>query len=453
MPIVRHRSAVLLSLLACLCLIGCGSSDGANQESTNTTTWAKPALVVSASEGPAGHRLAVNSSGDIFLGWLRCRPDNCAYEAMVNRYHGGAWTSPVVLGQADWLFGSQVAAGGTDSAVSVWSGVTEILATFFSDAVGWTTPTPIDDGPVALDPQVAMDAEGNALVAWRWCEAVCTDTSVFQIWANYYRTGIGWLGATAVGPAIGWAGSHRVALDETGHGAVIWTQCETTRDLVNQCVFRVWSARYAPEKGWEAPASIQSDAPGVYAYEPRILFDRTGNAVAFWNQWDHTTRQFSIWSNRYTLDRGWSAPEVVVPDFLNFTWVDWQVAGDRDGQAVVVWVAWNAATTHWEIRTTRYGAQEGWGAPITIQDVCDLSCGDLALAVNGVGDAVAVWRQDPGDTADIWAARYRRDSGWERAALIENNPDAARYPTVVINAHGSAVVVWSQSGLWYTHFD
>ena len=38
MPIVRHRSAVLLSLLACLCLIGCGSSDEANQESTNATT-------------------------------------------------------------------------------------------------------------------------------------------------------------------------------------------------------------------------------------------------------------------------------------------------------------------------------------------------------------------------------------------------------------------------------
>lgn len=69
------------------------------------------------------------------------------------------------------------------------------------------------------------------------------------------------------------------------------------------------------------------------------------------------------------------------------------------------------------------------------------------VAIDGSGNAIAVWHQNEGPLiANIYARRY--DAGtatWGAAALLETD-DAGRawYPQVAVDDEGNAIVVWLQ---------
>ena len=67
------------------------------------------------------------------------------------------------------------------------------------------------------------------------------------------------------------------------------------------------------------------------------------------------------------------------------------------------------------------------------------------VAADGSGNAVAVWRQFDGTYYNIWSNRYVAGTGWSTAQLIETDTGYAAAPQVAVDGSGNAVAVWYQS--------
>jgi hypothetical protein len=86
----------------------------------------------------------------------------------------------------------------------------------------------------AFNPQVAFDADGNALAVWTQFG------SHEYIWSNRYRAGIGWDTAALIQPDSADRGTGaQIAIDAHGNALAVWQaqQADGTHA-------RVWSNRF-----------------------------------------------------------------------------------------------------------------------------------------------------------------------------------------------------------------
>ncbi len=188
------------------------------------------------------------------------------------------------------------------------------------------------------------------------------------------------------------------------------------------------------EKSWGTAELIETDDIRG-AYSPQVAVDGIGNAIAVWYQYDGT--RYNIWSNRYVTGIGWGAEELIEADDAGDAEFP-QVAVDGNGNAVAVWVQFN------DIWSNRYAAGTGWGTPEIIETE-SRNAYSPQIAVDGSGNAIAVWYQDDGSNDSIWSNRYAAGTGWGEAELIETNDDRdAEFPQVAVDGSGNAVAVWVQ---------
>ncbi len=189
------------------------------------------------------------------------------------------------------------------------------------------------------------------------------------------------------------------------------------------------------------------------AYYPQVALDPSGNAVAVWQQSDGT--RHNIWANRYIVGSGWGTARLIETDNEGSAWYP-QAAVDASGNAVVVWRQLDGS--RYNIWANRYDVGSGWGTAQLIETEDAGSAYDPQVALDGSGNAVAVWRQWDGTSNNIWANRYVVGSGWGTAQLIEtDNAGYAYYPQVAVDASGNAVAVWvqydgTQESIWANHF-
>ena len=65
-----------------------------------------------------------------------------------------------------------------------------------------------------------------------------------------------------------------------------------------------------------------------------------------------------------------------------------------------------------------------------------------SVAVNAEGTAFAVWEESSGMVYSSWASRYTPTGGWETPEALGN---AGRFPHVAADADGNAIATWRQS--------
>ena len=120
------------------------------------------------------------------------------------------------------------------------------------------------------------------------------------------------------------------------------------------------------------------------------------------------------------------------------------VAVDGDGNAIALWAQDDGAG--YDIWANRLVAGFGWGTPMLIGGANQGSPERPGLAVNQTGDGFAVWQQWDGSRYNVWASRFVVGSGWGLASLIETNNSGSAYaPQVAVDQSGDAIAVWSQS--------
>jgi len=427
------RLAMLLSVFG---LVACFGNSGSNAE--NGVTWDAATLVeTNATENASNPQVAIDSNGNAIAVWVQ--NDGTRDNIWANRYVDGlGWGSaePIEMDDTGDAWFPQVAVDDIGNAIAIWrqfdGSYWSVWANRYSLGAGWDMAELLEAGVSgdAWQQQIAMDANGNAIVVW-----LEFDGANNYVWSKRYVAGVGWTANELVDPdPASFLAEPRVKIDKMGNAIVVWSRPDISGSYSD-----VWANRYVIGVGWGSAELLDTNDSGD-AKQPQVGVDDIGNAVVLWQQWDGTT--WSIWANHYSIGEGWKGAE-----FLGSAAADPQVAMVGDGDAVVVWTEFGDAQTT-NIQVSRFVASTGWGALEYIEATSTDSL-DPQIAVDGQGNAIAVWRQfdSVAGFENVWVNRYDVNAGWGLPMSLQEPNTRGSNVQVTMNAAGDAMVVWAQAGI------
>lgn len=432
--------------------ITAGSAENPDVFDTCTVTvrvpsWGTAVLIETENAGNAENaQVAVDEDGNAIAVWGQ--DDGSRYNIRANRYTpSGGWGTAELIetddGRARYL---QIAVDEDGNAVAVWQQFDgsrdNIWANRYSPAGGWGSGELIetDNAGGASEPQIEVDAAGNAIAVWYQYDGTRNN-----IWANRYTPTEGWGTTELIETDNGNIGNPQVAVDDMGNAIAVWPQHDGVR-------YNIRANRYTPSGGWGTAEHIETDDAGN-AENPQVAVDENGNAIAVWHQSDGTRN--NIWANRYTPSGGWGTAELLETDDAGGAWEP-QIAVDVAGNAIAVWTQFDGI--RYNIRANNYSPGAGWGTAFPIEADEENSAQNPQIAVNGGGDALAVWRNHNGISWVIWASRYTAGS-WGAPTRIGNEVGGhSTQPQIGINTAGNGVAVWQQndgtrSDIWANSFE
>jgi hypothetical protein len=334
-------------------------------------------------------RISMDAAGDALVVWQQksgSAPQNIwANRYIVNSGWGTAAQIETHAGAGNAQF-PDVAAEPNGNGIAIWTvavnGLTRTVASRFTTTGGWSTAQPIDNGVGnASSANIAMDTNGNAtaifnqsdgthfnlsanrFTAGAWGAPVSLESSdgdsfvlnvevdasgnAMAVWhqsngassfilANRFSIGTGtWGGAQTVGTALGNA-DPKMAVDASGNVGVVWYK------LVNGKRF-IFSNRFTLAGGWSTAAQLETHTGGD-ALLPTIAMDRSGNAIAVWQQEDDFIHD-NAYAARFTPGGGWSTPQPLQINSGATSSGGLQVAIDSHGDAWALWSQQVAAAT------------------------------------------------------------------------------------------------------------
>lgn len=238
-------------------------------------------------------QIGFDANGNALAVWSQT--DGTRSNIWANRYTAGqGWGTAQLIedDNAGGAYDPRIAVNPNGNAIAVWEQTADsqryFLVNRYTPGQGWGTPQLVETGSAgaAYDPQIAIDAGGNAMVVWHQSDGVR-----LNIWANLYTAGGGWGTAQRIeSNNTGAAFYPQIAIDADGNALAVWPQSDGLRN-------NMWANRYTAGCGWGTAQLIETDNAGG-AFSPQIAVNADGNAIAVWHQSDGT--RLNIWANRYT---------------------------------------------------------------------------------------------------------------------------------------------------------
>lgn len=366
-----------------------------------------------------------------------------------------AWQPPELLekerGDASNV---QVVTDAAGRAIALWSQVTNQFAgakalyvRHYAPATGWgaaellSLPLLVS----ASNARVAMDpASGTAMAVWGQVDPA---SGMERIWARRYTVDGGWEDVhvvespTGAGPSL----VPDVAINARGNAVVVWLRAESHISIRRD----VWANRHV-NGDWGA-LPVQLDASDFQIDSVKVALNDAGLAVAVWTQASafNTTARTDIHSSQLAADGQWQPPQLAETDDAGRAFEP-QVVMDAQGRALAVWRYSDhpAGYDPAEIRSSRASEAGVWG-PSEAVSVAPSAAFAPRLAMDAAGHAMAVWSALDGDSLlfDVWANRLEAGATtWSQARRLdtERRGDADR-PHIAMNAAGHAVAVWVET--------
>ena len=291
-------------------------------------------------------------------------------------------------------------------------------------------------GPLdTIMPAVAIDDDGNVFVAWQQ-EPNNETGNVYEVWTRRFSPGTGWdapMNMSLGGPTMTWYPSLAVA--PTGGAA-----------LVSEGVGGVFAREFEPGTGWSNASWI---GDGASWGPPQVSLDGRGAVMTVWTA--NVPASFDgIFSNRYVPGVGWGARERIdAPSNASASSRYPQLATDPGGNATAVW---NAGA----IWANRYAPGVGWGTPFRIQAPGN-QAGWPDVAADAGGNAIVCWpaRGSTSPNHTIFVSRLTSAAGWSTPAEIETNQTGeSNRCRLSSDPAGNVFVLWEKADdyLWGSHF-
>lgn len=306
-------------------------------------TWSTPTTLSAAGQEAVLPQVAIDPQGNAVAVWdyLIHEGTNDEYVVKIQAVTGsaGTWSAPVELtaeATSEELPSPQVAIDPNGNAVAVWErseGAGEVVQAAFASAGGnWSAAKTISAlavGEYSWNPQVAVDAQGNAVVLWRnW--AGIGSNEIIQ--AATHPAGGAWsTTATDLSPAGEDAQHPQVAVDPQGNAVAVWElNNETAHTEVVQAKTRPVGGAWSP-----TATDLSRVEEGLNAEHPQVAVNSQGTAVAVWQRWNGsqwtvqgaTRAAAGTWSAATNLSYTTAGEESRYP----------QVAIDPQGNQVAVW--------------------------------------------------------------------------------------------------------------------
>jgi hypothetical protein len=291
----------------------------------------------------------------------------------------------------------------------------------------WTTPVQLSSGDIALAPDLALGAAGDALVVWdhevgEACPFEPANPACVHVVEAVSRAAgsTDWTAPIAVArPGID---SRPVAAVGGGDALVLWVH-----DIGENRVLQA-SFRRGPAGVWPEPTDLSEVTRRIGAHAAGI--DAAGNVTVVWAGIDAAGRAALYAKQRDAAAGVWGAP-IALSRAGGDVQGEAGLAVDPAGNAVAVWTVAGGVVQ----AATREGASGTWSTPV------DLSAGgaqpDPAVAIDGAGSVTAVWSRGAVETATRPAG-----GSWAPATAISATLPGGREPDVAVDAAGGAVAIW-----------
>ena len=292
-------------------------------------------------------------------------------------------------------------------------------------ARGWTAPQTLSAaGESATDPQVGIDADGDAVFTW-----ARSDGANERIQARARSAG-GVLSAIQTLSGAGQdASDPQVAVDTDGDAVFTWARSDGTNQRIQ--------ARARSAGGVLGPVQTLS-AAGRDAFQPQVAIDADGDAVVIWRLFDGASQ---VIQSRARSAAGVLSPINTLTDTGRNAFNP-QVAIDDGGNAVFTWERSDGTNQRIETRARTSG---GAFSAVQILSAAGRDAFNPQVAVDADGDAVFTWERAVGANQRI-QARARTSGGVLSAVDTLSDPGQdAEVPQVAVDDSGNAVFTWECS--------
>ncbi len=399
-------------------------------------SWRGAVSVESGSGTASEPQIAFDSQGNALAVWYQY--DGTVFSIMANRFTVGlGWgvAAPIESGAGEANL-PQIAMDAQGNALAVWvqgDGQSySIMANRYTQLAGWGTAVAIETSNyAAYEPQIAVDSNGNAWAVWYQYDGV-----TLNVMANRYTVSAGggssWATAEMIDSGADAASRAQVAIDTAGNATVVWQQFDGG-------VFNIMAKRHVVGTGWGMAAAIETGSGETSA--PQVAVDARGNALAVWVQREGAA--FNVMANRYTLGGSgggaWGTAAAI--ETGAGTAFNPKIAVNANGEAFAVWYQSNGADN--SIMANRFAANSGWGVATAIEANARNNY-DSQVVIDANGNALALWVQSDGTTTRLFYNRYIAGVGWGAEAVIETGSGNINEPQIAIDANGNALAVWAQ---------
>ncbi|MEN8136242.1 MAG: hypothetical protein ABFS18_12015 [Thermodesulfobacteriota bacterium] len=382
--------------------------------------WHKP-TIMSPQDGDAKNpRVAQAGNGDAVVVWEHRINSSVSY-VMVAERRNGVWKMPksaadrISIGDKKAAWEAEVAINDTGDTVIVWSQETDnkVYGIYKSEYRNgkWLHPKHNADhispsgGSDALEPQVAINNKGVALIAWGQPD----DKRQKNIYKSEFRDDK-WIHPSGLKDYInmkrnkkglGIAYRTNVALDEKGNGLIAWEQAHDNKRVIFVSEYRQNKWRH-PGSTAEAisPASVRS------AMIQDLKMDGNDNAILLWK--DIKGRKQSLYKSEYRQGK-WRHPledkPFVAPSLLDFNFnVTGESAMAADGKAVVAWM--EKGNDKPEVYMAEYDHGE-WHLPGRMLNAENSLGGGLRLSSSSNGKMIIAWQQLQGNKEHLYSRVFK----------------------------------------------
>jgi PKD repeat protein len=355
-----------------------------------------------------------------------------------------AWLPPSVLSPsgAGAVGNAALAADAKGEAVSVWwrEGVGIEGAFRPAESPNWAASASVSTpGQHAENPQVGIDAQGDAVAVWQGGPEEKVEAAV-----RLASSGL-WQAHVAISPEGGGWLRPQVAVDARGDAVAMWSYPYpegSPSAVVNDTIQA--AEKPAGGSGWEPAVWVSPFGKAPYEQRfskaPQVAIDAEGGAVAVWE--DQASESASVTHNLIEAavkppnSTTWGSPVVLAEAGRQP-----QVAMDASGDAVAVWPGPGGLYS-----ATLPASSSIWQPPISVSAT---EAENPHIAIDSLGDAVVAWESIGAATNTVQAAvKAKGDAAWAApASLSEPVEYAGGYPrlnpSVAIDAKGSAAATWN----------
>lgn len=334
---------------------------------------------------------------------------NCVYARSWQPGPSGGW-GPITL-LSSGVFESAAAAVAMDpagtSALALWAEKDDgthyhLWASRNTAGSGWSTPVRIQNSPtdhLMGYPQLAVDANGHAIVAW---EQAIDNTTItgHTVWSALFD---GTWSSPVRHDTTSEALSPSVALSAAG-AQLAWGELQ----LVNGVNLRqIFTKRWKPASGtWGAAVRVSS--PSEYAGNPALTLMDSGRTLLAWAQTVQPATKLGISTSLSVDGENWPAPTLLQGPSTRAGMPAPRLSTNAKGESNLVW---EAAESDQVLRIygVRHTATEGWGSVSILNPG---STGDSylpAVSVGANGDALATWqKKDGSNPSSVFTCLFKK---------------------------------------------
>jgi hypothetical protein len=422
-------------------------------------------------------RIGVDSQGNAHAVWVDSR-DKTPFIHVAYRPWNGSWGMDTRINQDSTAeqYTPDISVGTNNLAFVVWSdrrnGHYDIYSSARDPGTGQWNATPIkvnqDTNYDCKNPTVS--AAGGLFAAWEDSRGIIGAIAAFGVWFE-----IGQAAASGFSPSL--------AVDNAGNNYLIW-------DVNSDINFSYWPmASLGP---WAAPVTVSLGNNGTaIQFFPSIGTDKKGNAYAVWldlrnghndfyfayrpagGPWgvnvkvndepgavfnfpglavDPDGNAYAVWedsrngnSDIYFAYRpaggSWGVNVKINDDLGVSVQKSPSITVDPDGNAYAVWYDFRSSS--WDIYFSYRPAGKSWGPNVKVNDsLMGSPSRQTSIAVDGQGNAQAVWVDSRNGKEDIYSAYRPKGGTWGSNEKVSKGTLIQSKPVIAMDNQGNAYAVW-----------